>query len=142
MLRTLTGSAGYCAIHDPEHLVAEPLRHLAQAHRRSEPAGSLMARGLALQTLAALLRAAPVGPDLRRLAPRTDPEQALVARVSAFLEAHPRDTLRVADLAAAAGMSVSAFAHAYRRAAGETPYPGHPSRQNERGQAAAALGGP
>ena len=92
--------------------------------------------------LAALLRAAPVGPNLRRLAPRTDPEQALVARVSAFLEAHPRDTLRVADLAAAAGMSVSAFAHAYRRAAGETPYRAILRARMNAARPAAALGGP
>jgi AraC-like DNA-binding protein len=47
---------------------------------------------------------------------------SLPQQVAAFLDAHLEQPLAVADLAAAVGMSESAFAHAYPRAAGETPY--------------------
>ena len=121
-LRRLTGSDGYCHIEDPHGLIAAPLHRLGQRYRKGGPGSKLMITGLILETLGLLAESLHQGRCLRRMVSQSDPSLGLVDRVADYLDAHLDAPVRVMHLAEAVGMSESAFAHAYRRAARETPY--------------------
>jgi len=121
-LHAVCGQAGYCHIDDPSSVVIDLLRTLARRARVRRPGSALLVRGLMLETLGLIAASTESGPQRRSLRACDDGRQTFVERVADYLDAHLGDALRVADLAEAFGMSESAFAHAYRQAAGESPY--------------------
>lgn len=122
LLRRLTAPPGYAHIQDPRALVSTVLHKVARDARFGGFGMALQVTGHMLHALGLLAMSVPLSASLRRLCPESDPTQSLVARISLHIAEHVAEPLTVADLAAAVGMSESAFAHAYPRAAGETPY--------------------
>ncbi|MFM7292819.1 MAG: helix-turn-helix domain-containing protein [Planctomycetia bacterium] len=120
----LTADGGYCHLLDPDQLVAH---HLAQVshHVYYRRAGhALRAQAAFLDLIALVVTSQPVEPRLRLVreySTKTDAD-SLVEQVDRFIRAHIDEPLRVAQLAAHVGLSVSVFAHAYSSLAGETPH--------------------
>lgn len=117
----LTGRAGYCHIRDPAHRLGDRLRVIADRLNRAQLGHDALAHGAFLELLGLILTATPVAARVRELAADAAPAD-LVTRTADYIRQHLRDSLRVADLARHAGLSVSVFAHRYPRLAGESPY--------------------
>jgi AraC-like DNA-binding protein len=122
MLRPLVGAAGYCHIEDHDGRLRATLQLLGCSYRTRSPGHAWTVRGLLLELLGLLAETQATGPQRRYLASRTANQQTLVSRVQVYLDAHLSVPIAVAELAAAMGMSESAFAHEYPRHAQETPY--------------------
>ncbi|MCC6581297.1 MAG: helix-turn-helix transcriptional regulator [Phycisphaeraceae bacterium] len=121
-LRQLAGPDGYCHIEDPHELVIAPLQRLGTYYLARGPGMDLLVWGLMLQCLGSLSASTSLGPHRRRLAPAADPRASLLTEVARYLESRLEQPIRVKEMADALGMSDSALAHAYPKAAGETPY--------------------
>jgi AraC-like DNA-binding protein len=123
-LRQLMGARGWCHFRDPDHLISAALRRAAELLFYRRPGFDLLAHSALLELLGLLVTASPPIVHLRDV--RADGEgrkrDVLVDAVERFICDHITDPMHVADLAAQVKMSPSAFAHAYSRRAGESPY--------------------
>jgi AraC-like DNA-binding protein len=121
----LTGRTGFCHFCDPDHLLTRRLQRISELLFHRRPGFALLAQAAFLDLLGQLSTAQQSGPDLREAremwaaAPGAD---HLPGRVERFIRVHIAEPLRVGDLARHVGLSVSAFAHAYPKLAGEPPY--------------------
>jgi AraC-like DNA-binding protein len=123
-LRQLAGVKGWCHFYDPDHLIGASLRRAAELVFYRRPGFHLLAHGTLMEQLGLLLTASPVAPNLREIRAESGAARRheLVGAAERFINDHIADPVRVADLARHAKMSTSAFAHAYPRLAGESPY--------------------
>ncbi len=124
ILRGLTGDRSWCHILDPEELIVQRLRRLGELVLE-QPAGHLCSvPGLALDLIGQLCLSRPIGDGTRLLSEVVAESAAadLVARTEQYIEAHLDRPVQVAELARQLNMSESAYAHAYPRQAGESPY--------------------
>jgi AraC-like DNA-binding protein len=122
LLEGLTGRRGYCYIEDPQDAAGAMLQQLGRRYRTGGAGSELTVAGLMLQVLGAVVAARRTAAARHRIMPAAGPGIRLVDRVADYLDTHLDSRVRTSDLAAAVGMSVSAFAHAYRAEAGEPPY--------------------
>lgn len=123
-LLALTERAGYCHFQDPEQIMADHLKRISEIlfHRRS--GFQWLAQAAFLSLLAFVVTSHPVAPLLRIVrtsAPRNR-KRDMPAEVENHIRAHIAEPLRVEDLARHVRLGPSAFAHAYRRLAGESPH--------------------
>jgi AraC-like DNA-binding protein len=123
-LRQLTGVKGWCHFRDHDHLIGASLRQAAELVFYRRPGFHLLAHGALMELLGLLVTASPLAPNLRDVRPESGAARRddLISAVERFISDHIAEPVRVADLARHAKMSVSAFAHAYPRLAGESPY--------------------
>jgi len=123
-LRELVGPRGWCHVRDPDHLIGGVLRRMAELLFYGRPGFQFLAQGALMELLGFLFVAEPLSANLRDL--RTEDRRGtpyeLVNKTEHFITSHIAECLSVADLASQAHMSVSAFAHAYRRLANESPH--------------------
>lgn len=121
MLRSLVGAKGWCHFRDPDRLIGERLRRVGELAFHRRPGFHLLAHGATVELLGLLAAAPPLTENLREV--RAEGQRNdLVGTVERFIREHITEPLRVADIAAQVRMSTSAFAHAYPRLAGESPY--------------------
>jgi AraC-like DNA-binding protein len=93
---------------------------LAIAALRADGPGSLAWHEAQSDVVRALLRLHPLQAERLRVAPGDGSDRRLTAAVD-HLHAHAQDALTVADLAAAAGMSVRTLQESFRRVHGRSP---------------------
>ncbi len=117
----LVGRAGYCHFRDPDQLLGQRLRKVAELLFHGRPGGHVLAHGAFLELLGLVLTAQPVSQHLREVRDAGHSSDA-VSRVEAYIRRNIDKSIRVADLAHCVGRSPSAFAHAYPRLTGEPPY--------------------
>lgn len=124
LFQALVGSAGYCHFRDPDHLLTSQIQRISELLFQRRPGFALLAKAALLDLLGRLSTAQLLGPCLRevRQAPNVSATDDLPTRVESYIRARISEPLRVADLARHVGLSVSAFAHAFPRQAGESPY--------------------
>ena len=123
-LRQLTGVKGCCHFCDPDQLIGASLRRAAELVFYRRPGFHLLAHGALMELLGLLVTASPLSPNLRDVHPEGGAARRddLISAVERFISDHIAEPVRVVDLARHAKMSTSAFAHAYPRLAGESPY--------------------
>ena len=123
-LRQLAGVKGWCHFRDPNYLIDASLRRAAELVFYRRPGFHLLAHGALMELLGLLVTASPLSPNLRDVATENGAARRddLISAVEGFIRNHIAEPLCVADLARHAKMSTSAFAHAYPRLAGESPY--------------------
>jgi AraC-like DNA-binding protein len=123
-LRQLAGVKGWCHFYDPDHLIGASIRRTAKLVFHRRPGFHLLAHGALMEQLGLLLTASPVAPNLRDIRAESGAARRheLIDAAERFISDHITKPVRVADLARHAKMSPSAFAHAYPRLAGESPY--------------------
>lgn len=123
-LQKLTGTKGYWHCCDPDYRIGAFLQQIAELvfYRRS--GFYLLSHGVLVQLLGLLLTATPLAANLGNLYNQFQAQESNDMRFSIenFISKRIAEPLRVADLAKHAKMSVSAFAHNYRRITGESPY--------------------
>lgn len=123
-LRRIVDRDGVCYVQDPRHLLKDLLRRAGESLFYRRPGFGYFAHSILCEVLGLLLCAESTGPRLRSLAHPASKQAGI--GLAGTVERYVRDRLpahiRVEDLAAHVGLSTSAFAHTYRRQAGETPY--------------------
>lgn len=112
-------SPGYRWIDDSDRQLERELRWVLSGIT-GDQATRLKGMSAFLSVIAWLLTAEDDGATLHKPLPRRNTEN-LVTRAREHMTAHLHEPIGVADLARAAGMSDSGFAHAYRRLAGRSP---------------------
>jgi AraC-like DNA-binding protein len=124
LLRELVGPKGWCHVRDPDHIIGGVLRRMAELLFYRRPGFQLLAQGALLELLGFLVLSEPLAANLRdlRKEDRRGKTHELVDKTEHFITSHIAECLSVAELASQAHMSVSAFAHAYRRLANESPH--------------------
>jgi AraC-like DNA-binding protein len=121
--RALTRKGRYCHIHDPDQRIGDRLRRLGELLFHRKPYFQWLAQGAFFELLGLVLQSAPSGAAQRTLrVPHEGEAPSLPERIERFVRAHLDRPIRVRQLAEHVRMSVSAFAHAYPRLAGEPPY--------------------
>jgi AraC-like DNA-binding protein len=121
----LAGRAGYCHFCDPDHLLTHQLQRISELLFHRRPGFALLAQAAFLDLLGRLSTAQQSGRSLREVREMCAPVPGaddLPGRVERFIRARIAEPLRVGDLARHVGLSVSSFAHAYPKLAGEPPY--------------------
>jgi AraC family transcriptional regulator len=96
------------------------MRALAAEVRASGSSGPLFAEGLAIALVSRLAQLAGLAPD--SVAPRGALALRSFALVKEKIESSLAETIRVADLAAVAGLSPAHFAREFRRITSEPPH--------------------
>ena len=120
----LTADRGFCHLNDPDQLVATRLRQVSQHVHYRRPGHALRAQAAFLDLIGLVSTSQFVEPRLRLVgnSMEADDSDSLTKRIDRYIRARIAEPLRVAQLAAHAGLSSSAFAHAYSPLAGESPH--------------------
>lgn len=123
-LSTLTDRLGYCHFQDPEHVVAQHLKHISETlfYRRS--GFQWLAQAAFLELLARIATSQSVSPLMRTVGTSsTQPRRiGMAAEVENYILARINEPLCVADLARHVRLGLSTFAHTYRSLTSESPY--------------------
>lgn len=123
MLRRAVGRRGWCHIRDPDRLIGDSLQHLGGLMFSRRPCYEFLAHATMLQLLGRLFMASKVGPSLREVRGKMTGEKGGLAQtIESYVAKHIAETVRLADLATHAKMSLPTFARTYPRVAGESPY--------------------
>jgi AraC family transcriptional regulator len=120
----LTADDGFCHLLDPDQLLANHLRQVSQHVHYRRPGYALRAQAAFLDLIGLVATSQGLESRLRLVRESSEPASAgdLVARIYRYIRSRIDEPLRVAQLAGHAGLSPSAFAHAYSPLAGESPH--------------------
>jgi AraC-like DNA-binding protein len=120
----LTADGGFCHLLDPDQLLADHLRQVSRHVHYRRPGYALRAQAAFLDLIGLVATSQGLESRLRLVRESSEPASAgdLVARIDRYIRSRIDEPLRVAQLAAHAGLSPSAFAHAYSPLAGESPH--------------------
>ena len=120
----LTADDGFCHLLDPDQLLANHLRQVSRHVHYRRPGYALRAQAAFLDLIGLVATSQGLESRLRLVRESSEPASAgdLVARIDRYIRSRIDEPLRVAQLAGHAGLSPSAFAHAYSPLAGESPH--------------------
>lgn len=120
----LTADGGFCHLNDPDQLLAARLRQVSRHVHYRKPGHALRAQAAFLDLIGLVSTSQFVEPRLRLVGDSMDADDgdSLTKRIDRYIRSRIAEPLRVAQLAAHAGLSPSAFAHAYSPLAGESPH--------------------
>lgn len=123
-LRQLVQPGTHCHIEDPDAAIGSRLARLGELRFHRQPGSEYFAAALLCELVGLLVTSLPVKAQLRvvRTGPGPGGEAGMVARVQSYILQHLARAPGVAELAEHVRMGQSAFAHAYSRLSGESPY--------------------
>ena len=124
LLRQLVQPGTHCHIGDPDTVIGSRLVRLGELRLHRQPGSEYFAAALLYELVGLLVTSLPMGAQRRVVRAGLGPggEAGMVARVQSYILQHLARAPGVADLAAHVHMGQSAFAHAYSRLSGESPY--------------------
>lgn len=122
-LLALCNADGVAECHDPQHRVIRLIQRCADVCERYKDQGFLAGQAVLYQIVHRLLGAQRDRHQRLIIGrpPRQSPTNKLVQTVRAYLRTHVHAVIRLDDLAAACGVSVSTVSHRYREFCGESP---------------------